>query len=221
MRGRGAVREMLGKWGVSETSPEAARFSHFIELLQKWNARVNLTASVAWDALEPLFAEGIWAASLYPAEPVRHLDIGSGAGFPALPIRILRPQMELTMLEPRGKRAAFLETVCSELGLDRVQVINNTLLEYLRSGIAPPGWDIVSWKALRLGTREMRMLTAATTQQTQFWVFHGESLPFAVTGFALECKEPCPLREHAFLSIFRRDVSRETNHRDTETRRTP
>jgi 16S rRNA (guanine(527)-N(7))-methyltransferase RsmG len=210
MRGRGAVREMLGKWGISETSQEATRFSQYIELLQKWNARVNLTASVAWDALEPLFAEGIWAASLYPADAVRHLDIGSGAGFPALPIRLLRPEMKLTLLEPRGKRAAFLETVCSELGLERVEVINKTLLEYLRSGSAAAGWDVVSWKALRLGTREMKTLAGAASPQTQFWVFHGEALPFEGTGFALESRETCPMRDSSFLSIFRKTVPRET-----------
>jgi 16S rRNA (guanine(527)-N(7))-methyltransferase RsmG len=210
MRGRGAVREMLGKWGISETSPEAARFAQYIELLQKWNVRVNLTASIAWDALEPLFAEGIWAASLYPREEVRHLDIGSGAGFPALPIRILSPRMELILVEPRGKRAAFLETVCAEIGLDQVRVVNSTLLEYLRAEPGASGWDIVSWKALRLGTREMRLLTAAATPRTQFWVFHGEMLPFDDAGFTLERKETCPMRESSFLSIFRKDVSRET-----------
>jgi 16S rRNA (guanine(527)-N(7))-methyltransferase RsmG len=210
MRGRGAVREMLGTWGISETSPEAARFAHYIELLQKWNARINLTASVTWDALEPLFAEGIWAASLYPGGGVSHLDIGSGAGFPALPIRILCPDMELTLLEPRGKRAAFLETVCSELGLEQVTVVNSTLLDFLRGDPGIRAWDVVSWKALRLGAKEMRALGRATGDTTRLWVFHGESLPFDAAGFTLERKLACPRRESAFLSVFHKNVSRET-----------
>ena len=62
--------------------------SEYLRLLRKWNSKINLTASSEWDALSPLFSEALWAAGLYPESERSHLDIGSGAGFPAIPMRV-------------------------------------------------------------------------------------------------------------------------------------
>ncbi|MEK7703563.1 MAG: 16S rRNA (guanine(527)-N(7))-methyltransferase RsmG [Myxococcota bacterium] len=91
-------------------------------LVQKWGARINLTSvdadeEAAWvhyrDSLEVL----CWwqGGSL--------VDIGSGAGFPGVPLAIARPEAPVTLLEPRRKRASFLEVVRAELGLRNLTVI--------------------------------------------------------------------------------------------------
>lgn len=203
------LRDLLCKSGSGDASDSAGLFLRYRELLEKWNARVNLTGSTSWEALEPLFAEAIWAASLYPGGASRHLDIGSGAGFPALAMRILLPAMRLTLIEPRGKKAAFLETAAFELGLKEVRVCNCTLGEFLEDGDSAD-WDIVSWKALKIAGKELQALESAASGGTRFWVFHGETLPFDDSRFTRERREVCPARAASFLSIFRANVSRET-----------
>jgi 16S rRNA (guanine(527)-N(7))-methyltransferase RsmG len=169
-----ALELLMSKCGVPADSEAARKFRIYFRLLQKWDRRINLTASTEWPAIGPLFYEGIWAAQLYAQEKTLHLDIGSGAGFPAIPIRILHPEMSLKMVEGRVKKAAFLETVVEELGLVGTRVYNRRLDEHLRSvdGL----WDCISWKGLKLGDRDLFQLIARSHGGTQFWMFHGSEL---------------------------------------------
>ncbi len=209
---REALEALLVRSGYAERSEEARRLAEYAELLAKWNARVNLTAATDWNSLEPLFEEAIWAAGMYPADPIRHLDIGSGAGFPALVMRILRPRMRLTMVEPRGKRAAFLETAAHELGLRDSAVFNGRLDEFLDS-VGQEGWDLVSWKALKLGRPEAARLLSRSGAETEFWVFHGARLPLdeaLMERFRLIRREDFARKRSWFLSVLRKNVSCET-----------
>ena len=176
-------------------------------LLEKWNAKVNLTASTAWSAVGPLFVEAVWAAGRYEAKAARHLDIGSGAGFPALLLRILVPDMRLAMVEARAKRCSFLETAACELGLENVRVINMRLDSYLESEEGP--WDCVSWKGVRPALRDIRTLAVRSGRDARFWMFHGRELavkdPDALERvLELVRTESCPAMEGWHLSIYRR-----------------
>ena len=157
---RDALGELLIRSGIAEGSDVEIRFLSYLALLEKWNARVNLTSTTDWELLGPLFEEAVWAAGLYPDVAAAHLDIGSGAGFPALLMRVLRPRMRLTMVEPRGKRAAFLETAAHELGLNATRGIQRPPGRVPEQGGNRREWDFVSWKALKLGGRELAGLLA-------------------------------------------------------------
>jgi 16S rRNA (guanine527-N7)-methyltransferase len=102
----------------------------YAELVLEWNARLDLTAATALDALvDVLFADALVMGDreLVPEEATL-LDVGSGAGAPALPFAILRPDSEVAMLEPTRKRVAFLRTAIGSLGLEkRVRVIEGRL----------------------------------------------------------------------------------------------
>ena len=118
---------------ASEILPESEagrQLAGYLALLHKWNARVNLTSSTDWRVIGPLFREGIWAGKLCPDSVFSHLDIGSGAGFPALLLKILNPRMALEMIESREKKSHFLETVAHQLGLVGVKVHNVRLSDY-------------------------------------------------------------------------------------------
>jgi 16S rRNA (guanine527-N7)-methyltransferase len=103
--------------------PEAMeRFEQHWQLVKQWNARVNLTAILDdaeaarlhyRDSLEPL--------SLLPTGAV--VDLGSGAGYPGIPLAIAAPSRPITLVEPRRKRASFLETAAARLGLANVRVV--------------------------------------------------------------------------------------------------
>ena len=210
---RDFLRELLIRCGIAEGSDEALAFLCYLALLEKWNVRVNLTSTTDWELLGPLFEEAIWAAGFYPDAAAAHLDIGSGAGFPALLMRVLRPRMRLTMVEPRGKRAAFLETAVHELGLNDSAVFRGRLEDLLESRAGAGPWDFVSWKALKLGRRELSQLLSQSGDEVQFWIFHGARLPLDDAGqsmFRLLRRESFPGKGSWFLSILRKNVSRET-----------
>ena len=101
--------------------------SIYIDILQKWNARVNLTAirdpeeivtrhfgESYFSAQRLLHEDEAWAGTV--------VDLGSGAGFPGIPIAIFRPKASVILVESNGKKAAFLGEVVSQLGLANVEV---------------------------------------------------------------------------------------------------
>jgi 16S rRNA (guanine527-N7)-methyltransferase len=100
--------------------------SMYIDILVRWNARVNLTAVrdeeniVARHFGESLFAAQVSARNLAAGAHV--VDVGSGAGFPGLPVRILAPQLHVTLIESNNKKVTFLREVIRALGLSGVDV---------------------------------------------------------------------------------------------------
>jgi 16S rRNA (guanine527-N7)-methyltransferase len=93
-------------------------------MLLKWNEAVNLTA--IRDPLEILyrhFCESMFAASVVPLDNGRLADVGSGGGFPGLPLKLLRPELEVFLVESNVKKATFLAEVIRDLGLTDARVL--------------------------------------------------------------------------------------------------
>jgi 16S rRNA (guanine527-N7)-methyltransferase len=95
-----------------------AQLSDYLDLLLKWNARTNLTAiRDPEEIVRRHFGESLFAAQhLHPAATTL-LDLGSGAGFPGLPIALLRPEIAITLAESQNKKATFLREAVRTLGL--------------------------------------------------------------------------------------------------------
>ncbi len=101
--------------------------SVYVDLLVKWNAKVNLSAvRDPENIVTRHFGESFFAArKLIGREDAMELmDIGSGAGFPGIPIKLLRPSTTVRLVEAHSKKAAFLSEVIRELGLREVSVVN-------------------------------------------------------------------------------------------------
>jgi 16S rRNA (guanine527-N7)-methyltransferase len=99
--------------------------SIYIDLLVKWNARVSLTAIRDPDEIVTRhFGESYFVAKILVPEDWSGsvIDFGSGAGFPGIPLAILRPKAAVTLIESNGKKAAFLGEVVGQLGLKNVEV---------------------------------------------------------------------------------------------------
>jgi 16S rRNA G527 N7-methylase RsmG len=212
VRASSTLRDLVVAAGFAAPSDGTARLERYVELLRLWSRRMNLTASVRWERLAPLLEEAIWAAAAAPSDRVRHLDIGSGAGFPAVPIQILRPAASLELVEPRWKRAVFLETVAAELPLPGVRVHADRLDAFLARSRG--GWECVSWKALRLGSRDLETLLAKLAPDAELWLFHGAALPVEEPAWLeahcrLVRRAAIPGRAGSFRSIYTA-VSRET-----------
>ncbi len=94
----------------------------YLAELDRWRGKVNLTGRLSAEELVVHALESIAPASLIP-QGARVVDIGSGGGFPAIPIAAARPDVSMTMVEPRGKKAAFLRHVSRTLGLGKARVL--------------------------------------------------------------------------------------------------
>ncbi|MBS1849501.1 MAG: 16S rRNA (guanine(527)-N(7))-methyltransferase RsmG [Acidobacteria bacterium] len=112
------------------SAPQLENISTYVDLLLRWNARMNLTAvRDPEEILSRHFGESLFAAqSLFPSAqasaPLAAIDVGSGAGFPGLPIKIWLPQISLTLLEANHKKVAFLREVGRALTLTNINVFH-------------------------------------------------------------------------------------------------
>jgi 16S rRNA (guanine527-N7)-methyltransferase len=94
------------------------QLSLYLDLLLKWNARTNLTAiRDPEEIVRRHFGESLFAARHLDPATTTLLDLGSGAGFPGLPIALLRPEITVTLAESQNKKATFLREVVRTLGL--------------------------------------------------------------------------------------------------------
>jgi len=211
MLAKDGLKILLSSFSIDPDSDPGLKLQTYLSLLEKWNPRVNLTANISWNALEPLFREGIWAASKYPSVCKTHLDIGSGAGFPAIILRVFN-NVEMELVESRGKKGAFLETAAWEMGLTGMRVHTKRLEDLLTlrgESVGKMSWDCVSWKAVRLATQDLMRLHDLAGENTHFWMFHGkepavEDIRVLDACFMASDKLPVPEQKESFLSIYSR-----------------
>lgn len=111
------MKDTLHRLCPGLTEDQLNQFQRYYALLLDWNARMNLTAITAPEEVASKhFADSLTAASLLP-KGASVIDVGTGAGFPGLPLLIVRPDLKLTLLDGVNKRLLFLSAVCDELKL--------------------------------------------------------------------------------------------------------
>ncbi len=105
-----------------ELSPQQiSQLAAHIDLLERWNRRINLTSvRGAAEIVERHFGESLLVGQRIPESALSLVDIGSGAGFPGLPIAVLRPKLRVTLVESVAKKAAFLREMSRDLGNVRI-----------------------------------------------------------------------------------------------------
>jgi 16S rRNA (guanine527-N7)-methyltransferase len=111
---------------VALSDGQLRQFEVYRDELLDWNQRVNLTAITEPEAVDRLHFADSLACLMEPLPSgARVLDVGAGAGFPGLPMKVARPDLHMTLLEATGKKARFLEHIVSALGLAEVAVVND------------------------------------------------------------------------------------------------
>lgn len=106
--------------GIKVTAEQAEKFQRYMELLIEWNEKLNLTAITEPDEIvEKHFIDSLTLLlACRPKEGGKLLDVGTGAGFPGVPVKIMRPDLEVTLLDGSNKRLSFLGQLCGELGIE-------------------------------------------------------------------------------------------------------
>ena len=145
------IAELLAPFTGDETlAPRLLeQLQSYLELLLRWNARVNLTAVRDPEAIVTRhFGESLFAARVLlrgahkPAMPSILADVGSGAGFPGIPMKLLAPDIELTLIESQHKKAAFLREVVRRLSIEGAQVFAGRAEQWARTA------DLVTLRAV-------------------------------------------------------------------------
>jgi 16S rRNA (guanine527-N7)-methyltransferase len=141
-----AVRRALAEFQITVSDGQVLQIQRYIKILLAWNEKVNLTAiRDPQDILYRHFCESMYAAASVPVENGRLADVGSGGGFPGLPLKILCPNLRVFLVESNLKKATFLAEVIRELELTDTQVLVRRY-EELGEEIAP--LDYVCSRAL-------------------------------------------------------------------------
>lgn len=122
MHSEDALKAVFEQYGLPSTDAVLDRFAAYRALLEKARTRFNLIGPLSHDAVtKELFCDSVMSLALQqpPQSPI--LDVGSGAGFPGIPIKLVYPESKLVLVEPREKRYRFLGQVIRGLGLENVE----------------------------------------------------------------------------------------------------
>ena len=114
--------------GIDLDGERLEQFRSYYDELTAWNKTVNLTAVSGWEEVQARhFLDSLAVGAALPATVLggrdRVLDVGAGAGFPGLPLKIAYPRIELVLLEATARKTAFLDHIVDKLGLEGVEVV--------------------------------------------------------------------------------------------------
>ena len=125
----GKLEEGCARLGVGLSDDQRGRLCGHLQLLAKWNRRLNLTAVSGMDDMVVRhLLDSLAIAPFVRGE--RLLDVGSGGGFPGVPLAVVLPQLDVTLLDSHGRRIEFLRHVCAVQGLDNISVVRQRVEDY-------------------------------------------------------------------------------------------
>ena len=142
---------LLAEQNIILTDQQKAQFERYFQLLVEWNEKINLTAITEkeevylkhfYDSIAPILQ------GLIENQEIKLLDIGAGAGFPSLPMKILYPQLDVTIIDSLNKRINFLQFLAEELGLEEVHFYHGRAEDFAQDKKFRAQFDIVTARAV-------------------------------------------------------------------------
>lgn len=136
--------------GLTLTDQQILQFIRYYELLVEWNEKINLTAITEYnEVMKKHFVDSI---SLIKAiditKSISVIDVGTGAGFPGLALKIAYPQMKITLLDSLNKRIQFLNAVICEFGLKDIETVHGRAEDYAKTGMLRESFDLCVSRAV-------------------------------------------------------------------------
>ena len=190
-------------------APEtAAVLQEYFALLDRWNAKINLTAlplrPPTDETFDRLFVEPLAASRFLPNEPDVWLDLGSGGGSPAIPLKAVRPKLKLTMVESKVRKAAFLREAVRTLKLHDAAV-ENSRIEMLPAPFIASA-SVVTVRAVRVDSTLLTRAAELLAPEGRLVLFRPNNLPISAKGFELvetvQLTEVPPSYAAAFKRVF-------------------
>ena len=125
-------RSALAEWNISIDENRLNMFNQYMELLLEWNEKMNLTTITDPEKIViDHFMDSISPLKLNIIEKGQNIiDVGTGAGFPGLPLKIMVPELRMVLLDSLRKRTKFLEKVVEDLDLKDVHIIHGRAEDY-------------------------------------------------------------------------------------------
>lgn len=142
----------LEQFQIRLNDKQKEQFLKYYELLVEWNGFMNLTAITEFDdVMKKHFADSlsiVKAFSKIRTEKLKVIDIGTGAGFPGIPLKIVFPQIELTLLDSLQKRLKFLQEVINQLELGEVELIHGRAEDFCKPSMKREQYDLCVSRAV-------------------------------------------------------------------------
>lgn len=199
---RSLLERQLPRWSLMPPHPATVdRLATFLAELDRWRGRINLTGRLSPAELVSHALESVLGERFLPPR-ARVVDIGTGGGFPGVPLAIWRTDLEVTWLEPRGRRAAFLRHAARAIPVENARV-----LEARQEDLPEASFGYATSRAVRIDPKTLRKapflepggaLVLWTTSP-------GELAPaMALEGLALEAVLAIPGSRQRAIGVFRR-----------------
>ena len=164
------IGKLLQPFEIKLTSDEITQLLVYLDLLLRWNAKINLTSiRTPEECVTRHFGESLLLGRYYQLEGTL-LDIGSGAGFPALALKLVFPKLQICLLEPVAKKRAFLKEVtraCEFTGVD----VRRERVEDLIGGLK---YDSITMRAVGIGLVKASLHHLKLTGKAFFWLSKGQ-----------------------------------------------
>lgn len=187
------IDKILREYGVTALTPSVRTgIQKYVSLLLRWNQRISLTTITdPLDIIRLHFAESMFAGSAVPISNGRLADVGAGAGFPGLPLKLLVPSLNLVLVEPNTKKASFLAECVRELNLTGVEVQRSRFEDLVTTG---PRFDFITARALGGYAELVEWAERQLAPRGSLVLWLGERYADEIQiGSSLEWRSPIPI----------------------------
>ena len=143
-----SMREKSMVLGIDFYVEQLDKFYKYMELLIEWNQKINLTAIIEpEEIILKHFIDSITILK-YIEKDAKIVDVGTGAGFPGIPVSIMRPDLKITLVDSLNKRLIFLQEVIKELNLENIEIIHSRAEEFGQNKKYRESFDIATSRAV-------------------------------------------------------------------------
>jgi len=200
-----SIGDLLAPFGIEPSDAQSTQIRQYVELLLVWNERLNLTSILdPQEIVTRHFGESMFLCTLLPVENCRLADVGSGAGFPGLAIKIIHPSVPTTLIEANQRKYGFLSEVVRKIGISGVDILRGRF-EDLR--MAQESKEILTARAIGGLARLLGWAKSIITPagHVALWVGEQDSIKISRTpGWTWDPPVRIPESQRRFLLIGRR-----------------
>jgi 16S rRNA (guanine527-N7)-methyltransferase len=169
------ILKFTSKAGVELTDEQAHLLSLHIQLMLQWNTRLNLTRITEREGIMVKhLLDSILPAKFLPSSG-NALDVGTGAGFPGIPLKIVYPGLDMVLLDSSTKKVSFLATVAAALGLKRIRALHGRWQDFSKVEEHLTKFQLITMRAVKLEPEHITSLASMVLAPGGFFAWWGST----------------------------------------------